>query len=195
MMKSILRRSIVFLIMFIFLFHYSYGKIYINGIEVDESDIQKYEEVLRYRAVADMVFQKSKVASLKYYEKVIEVFPDDFVSLARLSLIYSLREVPELSLYYGTNALKVYNKLDKKQVYILNYIELLVGLSLSYSKLRNEPESYRYLDESKRMLKSLVVFKNDYRRAEELVNYANNVYRKEFYNISLATNTNLLRFR
>lgn len=181
--------------MFIFLFHYSYGKIYINGIEVDESDIQKYEEVLRYRAVADMVFQKSKVASLKYYEKVIEVFPDDFVSLARLSLIYSLREVPELSLYYGTNALKVYNKLDKKQVYILNYIELLVGLSLSYSKLRNEPESYRYLDESKRMLKSLVVFKNDYRRAEELVNYANNVYRKEFYNISLVTNTNLLRFR
>lgn len=183
-------KRFLFFLAFITFSSSGYTKVFINGIEVNEKEISKYQEALRYRAVADMVFQKSKVASLKYYEKVIEKFPNDFVSLARLSLIYSLREIPELSLYYGTNALQVYRNMDRKRVHTLNYIELLVGLSVAYTMLRNEVESYRYLDEAKRSLNSLVVFKNDYKRAEELVSYANTVYRREFYNLSVITNTN-----
>lgn len=184
-----MKRFLFFLVLITFSYS-GYTKVFINGIEVNEKEISKYQEALRYRAVADMVFQKSKVASLKYYEKVIEKFPNDFVSLARLSLIYSLREIPELSLYYGTNALGIYKNLDKKKVYTLNYIELLVGLSLAYTKLRSEAESYRYLDEARKNLSSLIVFKNDYKRAEELVSYANSMYRREFYNFSFITNTN-----
>lgn len=187
MMKKIV---LVFLLVFSIVHISLAKKIYINGIPIDEDKVGEYEEYIRYRAIADMVFESSKVASMKYYEIVLEKFPEDFVSLARISLIYSLRGIPELSLYYGTNALKVYKKSDKKNIYTLNYIELLTSLSVSYSLLNNEVMSYENLQEAISNLSKLTLYKSDYSKAKQLVDYANSVYRKQFYRISVITNTN-----
>ena len=178
----------VLFVFFLFSTLTSYAKIYINGIEVNKEDVFNLQDYLRYRAIADMVFEESKVASLKYYEKVLSKFPNDFVSLSRMALGYALKGVPELSLYYGTNAMNVYKKEDKRKVYTLNYLELLVALSVSYSLVRNEVNSYFYLSEAKNTLSKIYFFKSDYEKGVKLVNYANSVYRKEFYNITPMTN-------
>lgn len=183
-------RKVLVVVLFSALSFSSYSRIYVNGIEVSESEIRNLQEYLRYRAVADMVFEKSRVASLKYYEKVLEKFPEDFVSLSRISLIYAMRGIPELSLHYGTNALRVYKKSDRKGIYTVNYIELLVALSLSYTKLRDEVNSYFYLDEAKSSLSKLLTFRHCYSKGSSLVEYAYSLYRREFYNILTVTNTN-----
>lgn len=186
MKKIVLVLLLVFLVVSISLAK----KIYINGIPVEEDKVSEYEEYIRYRAIADMVFESSKVASMKYYEIVLEKFPEDFVSLARMSLIYSIRGIPELSLYYGTNALRVYKKSDRKNIYTLNYIELSTSLSVSYALLNNEVMSYEHLQEAVSNLSKLILFRSDYSKAKELVDYANSVYRKQFYRLSSVTNTN-----
>ncbi|MEN2998771.1 MAG: hypothetical protein ABDH28_07045 [Brevinematia bacterium] len=193
-MERILPFLIVVSIFIFFVTIPAYSKVYLNGIEVDEKEIEENQEHLRYRAVADMVFEESKVASLKYYERVLEKFPKDFVSLSRMSLVYALKGIAELSLYYGTNALEVYKKSDKRRIYTLNYIELLVGLSLSYAKLKDEVNSYFYLDEARRNLEKIVLFKSEYSKGAKLVEYANNFYRKEFYNLYFVTNTSVTNF-
>lgn len=164
--------------------------IYINDIKVEKERIPKLLKYLKYRAVADTIFEKSKTSSIKYYELVLEGIKDDFVSLARLSLIYSLKEIPELALYYGTNALEIYNNTsDKNRIYTLNYIELMVALSLAYSLLNNEPKSYSYLDESKNFLSKLILFKEDYQKAKELINLADFKYKSSFYRSFRKTNS------
>lgn len=182
-----MREFLIFL--FISLYIIGYSKVNINGIDIDEKEIAKYQEYIRFRAVADMVFEESKVASLKYYEKVLTKLPNDFVSLSRMALIHAIKDVVNLSLYYGTNALEVYKKIDKKNIYTLNYIELMTALSLSYTKTRDEINSYFYLDEAKKSLYKLTPFKSDYEKAKKLIELAEEMYKKEFYNIYPTTNT------
>ncbi len=173
-------------------FNVSHSKVFINDTEFNEKD-KNFPSYVRNKIVGNSVFEtKSKVASAKYYEKAIKGIRDDFLSLSRLSLIYSYKEVPELSLYYGSNALSIYNSLPtkkKERIHTINYIELLVGLSISYSKLMNEPMAYTYLDEAKTKLRSLQNFKEDYKKGEELVNYAESFYKKTFYKIAPKTKT------
>ncbi|MCX8028714.1 MAG: hypothetical protein N2712_01830 [Brevinematales bacterium] len=189
-----MRLRIFFVIVLIFFsaFDLYPKKLTINGIEVEEKDINKYDEYLTYRAIADMVFENSKVASLKYYERVLNAFPSDFVSLSRMSLIYALRGIHSLSLNYGTNALTVHKNMDKKKVYTLNYIELMVALSISYALVNDEANSFLYLDEARRSLSKISLFKTDFKKASELVNLANSTYRKTFYNILSVTDTNII---
>ncbi|MFN4244887.1 MAG: hypothetical protein ACK4F9_01885 [Brevinematia bacterium] len=176
-------------IVLLFVSSLAYAKIYINGIYVDEKDIEKSQEYLRYRAIADMVFEESKVVSLKYYERVLKKFPDDFVSLSRISLIYALKGIPNLSIYYGTNAIDIYKK-NPNTIRKLNYIELLVALSVSYATLQNEINAYSYLEEAKKNLSKLIIFKSDYTKANKLVIYAESFYKNQFYKIVPLTNTN-----
>ncbi len=183
-------KKIFFIFFVIPVFAYS---IYINDTKVDKENVSKVSKYLRYRAVADTIFEKSKVSSMKYYEIVLEGIKDDFVSLCRLSLIYSIKEVLELALYYGTNALEVYNKsTDKTRFYILNYIELMVALSLTYASLNDEPKSYSYLDESKNSLSKLILFKEDYKKAKELVDLAELKYKASFYRSFKKTNSMMI---
>ncbi|MGB9621402.1 MAG: hypothetical protein ACP5PT_04120 [Brevinematia bacterium] len=165
--------------------------IYINDIDLKKEEVSKLSQYFRYRAIADTVFEKSKVSSIKYYELVLEGIKNDFVSLARLSLVYSIKDVPELALYYGTNALEVYKSIDKSRIYTINYIELMVSLSMVYATLNDEPKSYSYLDEAKTSLSKLILFKNDYSKAKELIDFAEQKYRDSFYKSSKKTNFNI----
>jgi len=172
-----------------------YSKTFINDTEFNDED-KNFPSHLRNKVVGNSVFEtKSKVASTKYYEKAIKGIKNDFLSLSRLSLIYSYKGVPEISLYYGSNALSIYNSLPpekKERIYTINYIELLVGLSVSYSLLMNEPMAYTYLDEAKTKLKSLQNFQQDYKKGEELINYAESFYKKTFYKINTKAKTNTI---
>jgi hypothetical protein len=190
-----MRKFFLGIILVIFCFNFSYSKTFVNDIEFSENK-NKLPSYIKNRIVGDDVFDtKSKVAAAKYYERVVSEISNDFVSLSRLTLIYSYREVPEISLYYGTNALNVYKSLppeNKERIYTINYIELLTGLSLTYSLLMNEPMAYTYLDEAKTKLQSLYNFQRDYQKGVNLVNYAENIYKKTFYRLSPKTNTNNL---
>jgi len=190
-----MRKFFLCIILVIFCFNFSYSKTFVNDIEFSENK-NKLPSYIKNRIVGDDVFDtKSKVAAVKYYERGVSEISNDFVSLSRLTLIYSYREVPEISLYYGTNALNVYKSLppeNKERIYTINYIELLTGLSLTYSLLMNEPMAYTYLDEAKTKLQSLYNFQRDYQKGVNLVNYAENIYKKTFYRLSPKTNTNNL---
>jgi len=188
-----MRKFFLGIILVIFCFNFSYSKTFVNDIEFSENK-NKLSSYIKNRIIGDDVFDtKSKVAAAKYYERVVSEISNDFVSLSRLTLIYSYREVPEISLYYGTNALNVYKSSspeNKERIYTINYIELLTGLSLTYSLLMNEPMAYTYLDEAKTKLQSLYNFQRDYQKGVNLVNYAENIYKKTFYRVSPKTNTN-----
>jgi hypothetical protein len=190
-----MRKFFLSIILVIFCFNFSYSKTFVNDIEFSENK-NKLPSYIKNRIIGDDVFDtKSKVAAVKYYERLVSEISNDFVSLSRLTLIYSYREVPEISLYYGTNALNVYKSLppeNKERIYTINYIELLTGLSLTYSLLMNEPMAYTYLDEAKTKLQSLYNFQRDYQKGVNLVNYAENIYKKTFYRLSPKTNTNNL---
>ncbi len=170
-------------------------KVRVLDIEINRKDKHIYEYLVN-RSIGDMVFEnKSKVAALKYYENALKGISNDFASMSRISYIYALKGIPSLSLYYGTNAMNVYNSSSKESFYVYNYVELLTALSISYSLLKNEPMAYYYLDMARNSIKDVSKYPESFRYCEKLLKEAEAIYRSTFYNLVSSTNRNALSSR